>query len=134
MNSRHTFVLLTLTMGLALSGCSSHHGGPDDARMSQLIVRQFNREFGDRLVQVERMHEFQGHAVGKDRYIALVHFRIRFTRSLAEVRKQEGDSQAMELRVLFGDFKADDTKSMTDEVLFQKTDQGWMLIDSKQRK
>ena len=133
MKLRHIPALLTLTIGLALGGCSGH-GGPSDARMAQQIAQQFNKEFGGNLVQVLNLKESQGHITAKGHYIALVHFDMKFTKSLAEVKKQDGDEQAMELRVLFDKFHAGDTKSITDELLFQKTDKGWVLINSRQRK
>lgn len=125
---------MALAVCMALSACSGHHGGPSDARMSQQIAQQFNQEFGDKLVRVENLKQSQGHITAKGHYIALVHFDMRFTKGLAEVRNQAGEAQALELHELFGDFRAGGTRPMTDEVLFQKTDKGWVLINSRQRR
>ncbi len=134
MKLRHIPALFTLTIGLVLAGCSSGiHDGPSEAHMAQQIASQFNKEFGSNLVQVLNLKESQGHITAKGHYIALVHFDMKFTRSLAEVKKQNED-QAMELRVLFDKFRAGDTKPITDEVLFKRTDMGWVLINSRQRK
>ena len=133
MKPRHFPALFTLVASLALAGCHSHHGRPSDARMAQQIAQQFNKEFGDKLVQVLNLKQSQGHITAKGHYIALVHFDMKFTKGLAEVKKQNED-QAMELRVLFDKFHAGDTKPITDEVLFQKTDKGWVLINSRQRR
>lgn len=133
MKSRHIPVLLTLGLGMILAGCLGRHGGPNDARMAQQIAQQFNKEFGDKLVQVLNLQESQGHLTGKGHYIALVHFDMKFTKSLAEVKRQDGNDQAMELRVLYGRFNAGYTKAVIDEVLFAKKNGRWVLINSRQR-
>ena len=133
MKPRHIPTLLALSAGLTLAGCHGRHGGPSDARMAGQIAAQFNKEFGGDLVQVLNLKQRQGHITAKGHYIALVHFDMRFTKSLAWVKRQLGEEQAMELRVLFDRFRAGDTKAITDEVLFAKTDKGWVLINSKQR-
>jgi hypothetical protein len=133
MKPHHIPALLTLVASLVLAGCHGHHGGPSDARMAQQIAAQFNKEFGGNLVQVLNLKESQGHITAKGHYIALVHFDMKFTKSLAEVRQQDAD-QGQELYVLFDQFNAGDTRPITDEVLFAKTDQGWVLIKSKQRR
>lgn len=133
MTWRHIPARLALAIGLMLAGCSSHHHGPSDARMAQQITAQFNKEFGAKLVQVRNLKQRQGHITAKGHYIALVHFDMHFTRSLDQVKRQDGYAQAMELRVLYGRFDAGYTKAVTDEVLFAKTDKGWVLINSKQR-
>ena len=133
MKIRHIPTLLTLTIGLVLAGCHGHHGGPSDARMAAQIAAQLNKEFGGDLVQVLHLKESQGHITPKGHYIALVHFDMRFNKSLAEVKQQIGEDQAMELRVLFDRFRAGDTRPITDEVLFAKKDGRWVLIASKQR-
>lgn len=133
MKTRHIPALLILIFGLILAGCSDDHEGPSNARMAEQIASQFNKEFGGDLVRVLNLTKSQGHITPKGHYIALVHFDMRFHEGLAEVQKQEGYAQAMELRVLFDKFRAGDTRPITDEVLFRKTDKGWVLINSKQR-
>lgn len=133
MQSRRIPALLILTLGLALGGCSGHEG-PSDARMAQQITQQFDREFGGNIVQIERLKKSQGHLTAKGHYIALVHFDMRFTKSLADVEEQDGYAQAMELRVLYGRFGAGETRAITDEVLFAKENGDWVLINSKQRR
>jgi hypothetical protein len=113
---------------MLLAACS---GAPSDSRMASQIAGQFNQEFGTNFVQVEHLSESKGHMDGKTRYIADVTYELKFTKSLAEVRDAAGPVQALELDVLYGDFHAGDTKHISNRVVFEKTDKGWVLTDSR---
>jgi hypothetical protein len=125
MKPRFFAVLVACTL---LAACS---GAPSDSRMADQIAGQFNDEFGTDFVRVDHLSESEGHMDGKTRYVADVAYELRFTKSLAEVRDAAGPVQAMELAVLYGDFSKGDTKQMRNRVVFEKTDKGWVLTDSR---
>jgi hypothetical protein len=125
MKTRH---LAAFAACMVLTACS---GTPSDSRMADQIAGQFNQEFGTDFVQVKHLSESKGHMDGKTRYIADVTYELKFTKSLAEVRDQAGAVQALELDVLYGDFHAGDTKHISSTVVFEKTDKGWVLTDSR---
>jgi hypothetical protein len=125
MKSRFLAAILACTL---LAACSST---PSDSRMASQIAGQFNQEFGTDFVQVEHLSESKGHMDGMTRYVAKVTYELKFTKSLGQVRDAAGPVQAMELMVLFGDFHPGDTKHMANRVVFEKTDKGWVLTDSR---
>ena len=121
-------LIIALAVCVALTACS---GGPSDSRMASQIAGQFNQEFDIDFVQVNDLGVSKGHKDGDKRYVADVHYVLKFTRSLAEVRDKAGPVQAMELAVMFGDFHVGDTKHISNRVVFDKTDKGWILTDSR---
>lgn len=120
--------LAALAACMALTACS---GSPSDSRMASQIAGQYNQEFGVDFVQVRHLSESKGHKDGDKRYVSDVSYELEFTKSLAEVRDQAGPVQALELDVMFGDFHAGDTKHVRNRVVFEKTDKGWVLSDSR---
>lgn len=121
-------LLTALAICMALTACS---GGPSDSRMASQIAAQFNQEFGIDFVQVKDLGVSKGRKDGDKRYVANVHYVLKFTKSLGEVRDKAGPVQAMELAVMFGDFHTGDTKHISNRVVFDKTDKGWVLTDSR---
>lgn len=120
--------LTLIAISVALSACS---GTPSDSQMSLEIASQFNHEFGTDFVKVKDLNQTRGHKDGKKRYVADVKYELEFTKSLNQVKDEAGPVQTMELVVMFGDFHRGDTKHMSNHLLFEKTDNKWVLTNSR---
>jgi hypothetical protein len=121
--------LTLVVLCILFTACSSD--APSDSRVASQIAGQFNQEFGDGLVEIDRLRQSKAHRDGHGRYVADVEYEMRFTKGQDQVKRESGSAQAMELAVIFGDFHAGDRRHMANRVVFSKRGKEWVLIDSR---
>lgn len=148
--------LLTILLLLLLAGCS---GKPGDSELRNQVIPLLVTEDIKNYVEVKNLHKTNGYETDKNTYTVDIAYDLVFKISFAEMvqESQKAMQQTsnltgnqsvdqflggmssffngmglLALKEEYGEFKAGDTFSKQDRVIFIKTENGWRLSSEPQ--